>query len=510
MIAFGVCVGDQDTFLRVAAPSIARVAEPDSPLADSTDNASIFTAYNEMLDVFAGHDDLEALVLLHEDVEIRDPHFLATVREALSDPDVAVVGVVGARGVRSLAWWEGDPRGRCEETRGLVDFGGGSHDVDVVDGLLLVLSPWAVRSLRFDEARFSGFHGYDADLCLQARCAGKRVRVVDLDVRHHTKGGFGDVASYQRSDAAFTAKWAGFLAALGSPAAPVPAAALSTPAVEPLRCLVCACPMEVAASSATHSVVACASCGLGATLPPPRREASSDGIWEQQYGGQRLAMRPQWLHEAAVRLSWVQLHAPDGALLEIGSGTGEFVATAVSQGYEAYGLEPSAWAAEQARELGADVTTGTLEQWQATHAGQVDAIVSWHVLEHVHEPRELLSRMRDVLRPGGLLLLEVPNYASAAAPLDTFAWIGSALEDHVHHFTPASLTALLEQEGFGVEVCLEHTARVYASAAGWPAEQVRWAAAGLPEVPQDLLRVVARLRGGAVPTQREHRESVSV
>jgi SAM-dependent methyltransferase len=505
MIAFGVCVGDQDTFLRVAAPSIARVAEPDSPLADSTDNTSIFTAYNEVLDAFAGRDGLEALVLMHEDVEIRDPDFLAKVRAALADPEVAVLGVIGARGVRSLAWWEGDARGRCDETRGLVDHGGGCHDVDVVDGLLLVLSPWAVRTLRFDEGRFDGFHGYDADLCLQARCAGKRVRVVDVDVRHHTKGGLGDVASYQRSDAAFVAKWAGFLQALAGPAAPRP----TVPAA-PMPCLVCATPMQVTASGAHHDVVSCSSCGLGATLPPPSREASSDGIWEEQYGGQRLAMRPQWLHEAAVRLSWVQLHAPHGVLLEVGSGTGEFVATAASQGYEAYGCEPSPWAAERARELGGDVMTGDLAQWQATHAGQVDAIASWHVLEHIHEPRELLARMREVLRPGGLLLLEVPNYGSVAAALDPLAWVGPALEDHVFHFTPAALTALLEQEGFGVESCLEHTTRVYGSTAMWPSERERWALAGQPDVPKDLLRIVARLRSSTVPQQREHLAAVSV
>ena len=207
MIAFAACIGSEEKYRRFAQPGLRLACEPDSPVAEATTDSSIFSAYNEVLDAFGPHEDLEALVLLHEDVEIVDSDFCGKLRRRLADPEVAIVGVVGARDVRSLAWWEGDGRGRCLETRGLVDFGGGVHDVDTVDGLLLVLSPWAVRNLRFDEERFSGFHGYDADICFQARAAGKRVVVDEIAVVHHTKGGYGDMAAYAACDAAFREKW---------------------------------------------------------------------------------------------------------------------------------------------------------------------------------------------------------------------------------------------------------------------------------------------------------------
>jgi hypothetical protein len=207
MIAFAVCIGSEEKYRGLALPGLQSACEPDSALAEVTTDSSIFSAYNEVLDAFSGHEDLEALVLLHEDVEIVDTQFCAKVRSALADPDVAVVGVIGAVGVRSLAWWEGEGRGRVLESRGLVDFGGERHDVDSVDGLLLVLSPWAVRNLRFDDESFTGFHGYDADICFQARAAGKRVVVEDMAVVHHTKGGYGDVSAYAACDAAFRAKW---------------------------------------------------------------------------------------------------------------------------------------------------------------------------------------------------------------------------------------------------------------------------------------------------------------
>ena len=57
-------------------------------------------------------------------------------------------------------------------------------EVDTVDGFLLVLSPWAVRNVRFDESLVLG-HGFDLDYCLQVRAAGRKVVTADLRVVHH-------------------------------------------------------------------------------------------------------------------------------------------------------------------------------------------------------------------------------------------------------------------------------------------------------------------------------------
>jgi hypothetical protein len=208
MIAFAACVGSADKFRDYAQPGLRLACEADSLVAEASTETSIFEAYNEVLDAFSERDDLEALVLLHEDVEIVDTSFMAKVRGRLrEDPEIAIIGVVGARDVKGPAWWEADTYGRCLETRGLVDFGGGFHDVDVVDGLLMVLSPWAVRNLRFDAQSFSGFHAYDLDLCLQARAAGKRVVVDDIGVIHYTKGGYGDSEAYLRNGSVLVEKW---------------------------------------------------------------------------------------------------------------------------------------------------------------------------------------------------------------------------------------------------------------------------------------------------------------
>ena len=207
MIAFAACVGTPAKLAACAAPGLARAMEADSAFAELTSSRSIHEAYNEALAHFSAADGLEALVLLHEDTELLDGDFCGRVRTALGDPSVAIVGAVGASGVRSLRWWEGAIAGRAAEPRGVVAGAGAPRDVDTVDGLLMVLSPWAVANLRCDTARFSGYHAYDADLCFQARAAGRRVTVADLNVFHHTKGGYGDDASFAAADAAFRAKW---------------------------------------------------------------------------------------------------------------------------------------------------------------------------------------------------------------------------------------------------------------------------------------------------------------
>jgi len=477
MITFGICIGSEDKFEKYALPGLRRCAEPDSAIAESTGNASIFKAYNEMLEAFAGKPDLEALVLLHDDLELRDEEFCAKVRARLADPEVAIVGAIGARSVTSLRWWEGEGFGRAAETRCVVDFGGGSHDVDMVDGLLLVLSPWAVENLRFDERRFAGFHGYDLDICFQARAAGKRVVVEEFDLFHHTKTGYGDEASFARADATFREKWFGDRGTGRSR----DCAICGTAVPEPRHCI------------EDRKIVPCSGCGAGMTFPEPSRDIVSDGLFAEMYGGQRIALRPQWFFEAEHRLSWLMLYVPDGSLMEVGCATGEFAAVAARAGYETYAVEPSTWAAEQAAELGVQVTVGDVSLWCEEHPGQqVDIAVAFHVLEHLHDPVGFLREIRQALRPGGLVAIEVPNYACQAAGLDPVGWAGPAIADHVYHYTPDSLRVVLEAAGFELEHHIEFSTRCYDNPDIWSQKRRMWRQSGIVEPNLDMLRGIAR------------------
>jgi hypothetical protein len=200
MIVFGTAVTNPETHDRCAAPGIRGASEEDSVILAHQTAGSLFRNYNLLLDKAAAYEDLEALALIHQDAELADPDFASKVRKALSDPDVAIVGCVGAVGVRSIAWWQGAVTWASFSQR-YEEFGGGVFEsltwetekapsyaapgeVDVVDGVVMVLSPWAVRNLRFDES-LGKLHGYDYDICMQARAAGKKVVTADFRAIHH-------------------------------------------------------------------------------------------------------------------------------------------------------------------------------------------------------------------------------------------------------------------------------------------------------------------------------------
>ena len=202
MFVFASAVTDPDVYARAADAGVARLREADPTIEQIVfaSVGSIFRNYNLIVDQVKDRDDVEALVLIHQDAEIQDPEFLPKVRAALADPDVAIVGCAGAVDVRSIAWWEGSITW-ASFTHRYDELGGGEipafswlteslppyarlGEVDSIDGFVMALSPWAMRNLRFDES-LGRIHGYDFDVCMQARTAGKKVVTADLQVVHH-------------------------------------------------------------------------------------------------------------------------------------------------------------------------------------------------------------------------------------------------------------------------------------------------------------------------------------
>jgi hypothetical protein len=231
MIAFGSSITSPEAYRVYAEPGIRRAAEPHSEVYAFAAAGSIFRSYNLLLDTAAARDDLEALVLVHQDAEIVDPDFCSKVREALGDPEVGVVGCVGAIGVRSIAWWEGSVTWASFIHR-YQEHGGGdlpafawkdnekppyarTGEVDTVDGFLMVLSPWTVRNIRFDES-LGQLHGYDFDFCLQVRAAGRKVVTTDFRAVHnHSLELVSDPERWVAAHMTIAEKWDGRMPGVG-------------------------------------------------------------------------------------------------------------------------------------------------------------------------------------------------------------------------------------------------------------------------------------------------------
>jgi hypothetical protein len=204
MIAFGCSIFRPDVYERCAGPGIRHAAEADSVVMAHASLGSIARGYNLLLERAAPLAGLEALVIVHEDAELLDRDFCPRLRAVLADPQVAVVGCVGASGARDIAWWDGTVTWNSAPYR-YQELGGGEltlrtgeggglplgergglapGEVDTIYGVVIGLSPWAVSELRFDES-IGTLHGYDFDICRRAWAAGKVVRTADLRVAHH-------------------------------------------------------------------------------------------------------------------------------------------------------------------------------------------------------------------------------------------------------------------------------------------------------------------------------------
>ena len=147
--------------------------------------------------------------------------------------------------------------------------------------------------------------------------------------------------------------------------------------------------------------------------------------------------------------------AGGGQLLDIGCSNGMYLAAAREAGWKVRGIELDEAAAEVARtHFGLDVDCGDGTSLLRSYPeASLDVVTLWHVLEHFADPLGILREIFRVLRPGGKILMEVPNFASPLAGLLGDHWFPLDPPRHLYHFTPATLEAMLRKAGFeGIRV----------------------------------------------------------
>lgn len=240
------------------------------------------------------------------------------------------------------------------------------------------------------------------------------------------------------------------------------------------------------------SIAECPQCRNGITVPRPTVVPESNSIWLETYGGQRLQRRNTWRIEAGMRLNWLHLYQPQGSLLEIGCGTGEFLEVALQQGHEAYGIEPSIDACKHARDLGVLVIDKPLEQSMNRFKDyKFDSIAMWHSLEHLTSPVEVLMCCHELLSDEGNIFIEVPNYDSLDCKRLGMSWHCADPSQHIHHFSKSGITYALSLANLRVDTMIEFSPRIYWDTQSWKQLVNQRLLDGVGKLSNDYLRVVA-------------------
>jgi 2-polyprenyl-3-methyl-5-hydroxy-6-metoxy-1,4-benzoquinol methylase/phage shock protein PspC (stress-responsive transcriptional regulator) len=199
-------------------------------------------------------------------------------------------------------------------------------------------------------------------------------------------------------------------------------------------------------------ILRCRRCHLAQTAPAPA-DAELDRYYPQGYhsttrryrGGMDRVL--SMVHRSRIR-TIERLLGCTGSVLDIGCGPGVLINQMRSRGWRVRGTERSLSAAQQARDVfHLDVSALDVDELVAAGA-TYDAVILWHVAEHLHVPSETVRGIARLLRPGGVLLIAVPNFASPEARIGRAGWFHLDVPRHLVHFTPSTLGAILASAGF--------------------------------------------------------------
>lgn len=147
--------------------------------------------------------------------------------------------------------------------------------------------------------------------------------------------------------------------------------------------------------------------------------------------------------------SYLRFPGTGARLLDVGCGNGSLLLRMQSLGWNVCGVEPDPKSAELGRAAGLDVRVGLLPQVDLPEA-HFDAVILSHVIEHLHDPLDTLSRCSALLKPGGKFVIFTPNYGAIGREHFGAAWLGLDPPRHLVLFNEKSLRESMERCGFSV------------------------------------------------------------
>ena len=208
----------------------------------------------------------------------------------------------------------------------------------------------------------------------------------------------------------------------------------------------------------TDQVVKCNKCGL--VYINPRLEdntiikAVSEGD-DKFYVSQREGR----IETFRRGIELVEKYSPSGKILDVGCAAGFFLTAAKERGWETYGVEPNTFLCEYGKnEFGLNVFNGTLKDAKFSD-GYFDVVTMWDVLEHTTDPLSELHEANRILKKGGVLVINFPDFDSIWAKVFRRKW-WFLLSHHLYYFTPKTLRLMLEKAEFEVIAQRSHAQKL--------------------------------------------------
>lgn len=199
-------------------------------------------------------------------------------------------------------------------------------------------------------------------------------------------------------------------------------------------------------------ILRCKACGLGFASPIPNTEEILRE-YDEEYYEVNYSARPSAdpaLDFGAAVFDKIEEHAAPGNLLDMGCGSGEYIAAAKSRGWACRGIDISAAAAEIARKkTGAEIFNGPLKD-AAFETDFFDAVIMIHSLEHQIDPPAVMAEALRIIKPGGVIFISVPNIDGERAAREGASWRGLQPGRHFYFFNESSLSKLAGGAGFRV------------------------------------------------------------
>lgn len=206
-----------------------------------------------------------------------------------------------------------------------------------------------------------------------------------------------------------------------------------------------AAPDRFHARTRVYQILACPSCSIAWLEDPP---APSE--LEEHYGAdydRAIAAGGSDPGHWKERRETVLRYKNRGKILDLGCGSGGFLASLRSPSWQLFGIEMSERAAEMAEtNTGAEVFVGDILDAPFPE-GSFDVVTCFHVIEHLHQPWAVFAQVYKWLKQGGIFYLMTPNIDSAGAKIFGSYWYALELPRHLYHFSPTALGNLARAAG---------------------------------------------------------------